>query len=394
MKIFNTLTQSVEPFTPLGDPVLAYVCGITPYDTTHLGHAFTYVSFDTLFRYLEYRGYKVRYVQNVTDIDDDVLRKAKELGIAWDDLGNREIERFWRDLDALNVKHPAVYPRATDEIPRIIELSQELIAKGYAYENQGYVYYDVRKDHDFGALARAVVLNDYETLLSVANERGNYPDDPRKKDPLDFVLWQAQAPGEPAWPSPWGPGRPGWHIECSSMSLHYLGQQIDIHGGGADLTFPHHTCEIAQSEHVTGKEPFVRYWMHIGMVYLDGEKMSKSLGNLILVSNLLKEYSPDAIRVMLLSHHYRQPWEATPQDMRDASETAELFARVRSLIGKDACGRDEDLEARFTAAMDDDLDTPTALTVLKQAATAILTNNDTQAGAQLLHLTSVLGLCV
>jgi cysteinyl-tRNA synthetase len=333
VNIFNTLTQSVEPFTPLGDPVLAYVCGITPYDTTHLGHAFTYVSFDTLFRYLEYRGYHVRYVQNVTDIDDDVLRKAGQLGMAWDELGNREIERFWRDLDALNVKRPAVYPRATDEIPRIVELAQELIAKGYAYENRGYVYYDVRQDRDFGSLARAVGLSDYQAMLSVANERGNFPNDPRKKDPLDFVLWQAQAPGEPAWPSPWGPGRPGWHIECSSMSLHYLGQQIDIHGGGADLTFPHHTCEIAQSEHVTGKAPFVRYWMHIGMVYLGGEKMSKSLGNLILVSNLLKEYVPDAIRVMLQSHHYREAWEATPQDMRAASETVELFSHVRSLVG-------------------------------------------------------------
>jgi cysteinyl-tRNA synthetase len=394
VNIFNTLTQSVEPFTPLGDPVLAYVCGITPYDTTHLGHAFTYVSFDTLFRYLEYRGYHVRYVQNVTDIDDDVLRKAGQLGMAWDELGNREIERFWRDLDALNVKRPAVYPRATDEIPRIVELAQELIAKGYAYENRGYVYYDVRQDRDFGSLARAVGLSDYQAMLSVANERGNFPNDPRKKDPLDFVLWQAQAPGEPAWPSPWGPGRPGWHIECSSMSLHYLGQQIDIHGGGADLTFPHHTCEIAQSEHVTGKAPFVRYWMHIGMVYLGGEKMSKSLGNLILVSNLLKEYAPDAIRVMLQSHHYREAWEATPQDMRAASETVELFSHVRSLVGCDASGEDADLEARFTAAMDDDLDTPTALTVLKQAATTVSANHDAQTAAQLLRLTTTLGLCV
>jgi len=178
------------------------------------------------------------------------------------------------------------------------------------------------------------------------------------------------------------------------MSLHYLGQQIDIHGGGADLTFPHHTCEIAQSEHVTDKVPFVRYWMHIGMVYLDGEKMSKSLGNLILVSNLLKEYSPDAIRVMLQSHHYRQPWEATPQDMRDASETVELFSHVRSLVGKDACGKDADLAARFTEAMDDDLNTPAALALLKQAATTVIANHDMQTGAQLLRLTTVLGLCV
>jgi L-cysteine:1D-myo-inositol 2-amino-2-deoxy-alpha-D-glucopyranoside ligase len=368
------------------------VCGVTPYDTTHLGHAFTYVSFDTLIRYLEYSGYKVKYVQNVTDIDDDVLRKAGELGVAWDELGRRETERYLRDMDALNVRRPDVYARATDEIPRIIEMVMGLVADGYAYVSDGFVYYDVRGDRDFGVLARAVGLNDYNAMLQVANERGNYPDDPRKKDPLDFVLWQAQAPGEPAWNSPWGPGRPGWHIECSSMSMHYLGPQIDIHGGGYDLTFPHHTCEIAQSEHYTGKVPFVRYWMHTGMVYQDGEKMSKSLGNLTLVSNLLKDYTPDAIRLVLLNHHYRYPWECFLEDLQLATQTVELFQHVRSLVGRDAQGEDTMLRNRFKAAMESDLNTPEAIQLLRKAAEAVVEHPDTNTAAEILRLTTVRGL--
>src|SRR5437764_7330903 len=219
MKLFNTLTQSLEDFTPIENTVRIYVCGITPYDTTHLGHAFTYVSFDTLIHYLEYKGYTVNYVQNVTDIDDDVLRKARELGMEWDALGVRETERFLGDMDALNVRRPTVYAKATLEIPYIIELVLALVEKGFAYEREGYVYYSVRKDPNFGVMAQAVGLNDYQSMLAIANERGNFPDDPRKDDPLDFVLWQAQAPGEPAWNSPWGAGRPGWHIECSSMAM-------------------------------------------------------------------------------------------------------------------------------------------------------------------------------
>ncbi len=250
MKLFNTLTQSLEEFVPLDDKtVRIYVCGVTPYDTTHLGHAFTYVSFDTLIRYLEFCGNKVNYVQNVTDIDDDILRKSRELGMSWDELGRHETERYLRDMDALNVRRPNVYARATQKTPTMIEIIQTLIARGYAYESGGSVYFSVKNDPEFGIMARAIGLNDYSAMLTIANERGNFPDDPRKKDPLDFVLWQAQASGEPAWPSPWGPGRPGWHVECSAMSMKYLGPQLDIHGGGADLAFPHHTCEIAQSEH-------------------------------------------------------------------------------------------------------------------------------------------------
>src|SRR5438132_1098817 len=341
MKLFNTLTQSLEEFAPLIDnTVRIYVCGITPYDTTHLGHAFTYVSFDTLIRYLEHLGYNVKYVQNVTDIDDDILRKAREVGMAWDELGRRETERYLKDMDALNVRRPDVYAHASQETPTMIEIIQVLLAKGLAYENAGSVYYSVSQDPNFGGMARAIGLNDYHAMLTIANERGNFPDDPRKRDPLDFVLWQAQAPGEPAWPSPWGPGRPGWHIECSSMSIHYLGPQLDIHGGGADLAFPHHTCEIAQSEHYTGKIPFSRFWVHTGIVDQDSEKMSKSLGNLTLVSDLLKNYSADAIRVTLLNHHYRYPWECFSEDLEVAMETVGLFEQVRTLVGTRVAGID------------------------------------------------------
>ncbi|BCL81901.1 cysteine--tRNA ligase [Ktedonobacteria bacterium brp13] len=392
MKLFNTLTQSLQDFAPIDDTVRVYVCGVTPYDTTHLGHAFTYASFDTLMRYLEYKGHKVRYVQNVTDIDDDIIRKSRELNMTWDELGNREIERFLGDMDALNLRRPAVYARATEEIERIIVLIQTLLERGFAYESEGCVFFDVHKDPEFDIMAQAIGLHSYQAMLTIANEHGNFPNDTRKNDPLDFVLWQAQAPGEPAWESPWGPGRPGWHIECSSMSMHFLGEQIDIHGGGVDLAFPHHACEIAQSEHVSGKAPFVRTWMHVGMVYQDGEKMSKSLGNLTLVRNLLKEYSADAIRILLDSHHYRYPWECFPQDLQNAAETADLFTQVRALVGPTPRGEDQMLRDLFEAAMDNDLNTPEVVLLLKHAAQDALEQKNTNLGAEVLHLTTVLGL--
>lgn len=394
MKLFNTLTQSLEDFVPIDNTVRIYVCGVTPYDTTHLGHAFTYVSFDTLIRYLEWCGHKVRYVQNVTDIDDDIIRKSKELGMTWDELGKRETARFLRDMDTLNVRRPDVYAKATEEIPNIIQFVQGLIERGYAYANEGCVFYSVKHDKEFGVMARAIGLNDYNAMLQIANERGNFPEDKRKQDPLDFVLWQAQAPGEPAWESPWGPGRPGWHIECSSMSMHYLGEQIDIHGGGFDLAFPHHTCEIAQSEHYTGKTPFVRIWAHTGMVYQDGEKMSKSLGNLTLVSELVKTYTPDTIRAVLQEHHYRLPWECFPADLQGAAHLVEMFMHVRSLVGRQLVGEDLLLRNRFKAAMDNDLNTPEALSLLRQAAEHVTANHDLNTGSEVLRLTNVLGMCV
>jgi len=397
MKLFNTLTQSLETFVPLTDTVRIYVCGVTPYDTTHLGHAFTYVAFDTLIRYLEFSGHKVKYVQNVTDIDDDVLRKARELGMQWDELGRRETERFLRDMDALNVRRPDVYAKATEEIPGILAMVTTLVERGYAYVSEGCVFYDVPHDPGFGGMAQSVGLKDYASMLEVANERGNFPNDTRKHDPLDFVLWQAQAPGEPAWASPWGPGRPGWHIECSAMSLHHLGEQIDIHGGGADLNFPHHTCEIAQSEHYTKKVPFSRIWAHTGMVYQDGEKMSKSLGNLTLVSNLLKEYTADAIRIVLQSHHYRYPWECFPEDLKNAAEAANTLQQLRAFIGSDLSNeQNEDttlLHNRFLSVMDNDLNTPEAILMLRKAAQLALAEHDGKLGSEVLRLTNVLGLC-
>ncbi len=392
MKLFNTLTQSLEVFTPRENTVRIYVCGITPYDTTHLGHAFTYVSFDTLIRYLEYKGYAINYVQNVTDIDDDILRKSSEVGLEWDELGQRETERFLRDMDALNVRRPTTYAKASLEVPYVIELALALVEKGLAYECEGYVYYDVRKDPDFGALAQAIGLKDYQSMLTIANERGNIPDDPRKNDPLDFVLWQAQTPGEPVWNSPWGPGRPGWHIECSSMAMHFLGEQIDIHGGGADLAFPHHTCEIAQSEHATDKAPFSRIWMHTGMVYQNGEKMSKSLGNLTLVGDLLKEYSADAIRLLLQSHHYRYPWECFPEDLRIAADTAADLKQVCTMLEYTQGGEDTMLRNLFHAAMDNDLNTDEAVLLLRHAAQNALESHNLDTGAEAVRLARILGL--
>lgn len=394
MKLFNTLTQSLQEFTPLGDTVSIYVCGVTPYDTTHLGHAFTYLTFDTLMRYLEYKGFPIKYVQNVTDVDDDVIRKARERGMRWDDLGNREIERFLGDMDSLNIRRPDVYARATDEIERIIELTKALIERGFAYESAGCVFFSVEKDPEFGVMAQAIGLNDYQSMLTIANERGNFPDDKRKKAPLDFILWQAQAPDEPAWESPWGPGRPGWHVECSSMSMHYLGQQIDIHGGGADLAFPHHTCEIAQSEHYSDKAPFVGTWMHVGMVYQDGEKMSKSLGNLTLIKDLLKDYDANTIRLVLQSHHYRYPWECFPEDLKIAAETTQALQQVRTLVGTKLTGEDTMLHNRFIAAMENDLNTPEVIQLLKQSSREALTEKNHNLGSEVLRLTQVLGMTI
>jgi L-cysteine:1D-myo-inositol 2-amino-2-deoxy-alpha-D-glucopyranoside ligase len=394
MKLFNTLTQSLQEFKPLKETVSIYVCGVTPYDTTHLGHAFTYVTFDTLIRYLEYKGQKVKYVQNVTDVDDDVIRKSRELGMRWDDLGNREIERFLGDMDSLHVRRPDVYARATDEIERIIELTKRLVERGFAYVSEGCVFFSIQKDPEFGVMAQAIGLNDYQSMLTIANERGNFPHDKRKRDPLDFILWQAQAPDEPAWESPWGPGRPGWHVECSSMSMYYLGQQVDIHGGGADLAFPHHTCEISQSEHYSGKVPFVGTWMHAGMVYQDGEKMSKSLGNLTLVRNLLKEYDANAIRLVLQSHHYRYPWECFPEDLKIAAATVQTLQQVRTLVGDKLTGEDTMLHNRFIAAMETDLNTPEVVQLLKQSAKQALEEQNQNLGSEILRLTQILGMTI
>src|SRR5579884_1436299 len=396
MRLFNTMTQQIEPLRPLGDEVTLYVCGITPYDTTHLGHASLNIVYDTLARFLRWRGQTVKYVQNVTDIDDDILRKSAELGMSWCELGERETERYVRDLQALNVAPPTYYVRASECISTILTLVEKLVADGHAYVRDGWVYFRVSSDPGFGKLADAAGYVGYSEWLTTANERGNNPDDPRKDDPLDFVLWQAQQPGEPAWPSPWGPGRPGWHIECSAMSVKYLGKQVDIHGGGADLVFPHHTCEIAQSEHATGVSPFVRIWMHCAMVELDGVKMSKSLGNLVLVRDLLPDYSPDAIRVLLLGHHYRAAWSYTEDDMRAAAELAAHLKQAVSATPHE--GEDTGVEAaqqarlEFIAALENDFQSPQALAALNRLAKHICASHSAAQITMLRELAGTVGL--
>ena len=369
MKLYNTLSKEVETFVPREDEVTIYVCGITPYDTTHIGHAFTYTFADILIRYLESKGLSVKYAQNVTDIDDDILRRAKEVGEDWLALGNRWTTHFIEDMQALNVRAPDFFPRATDAIPDIISWVQKLLEEGVAYESGGSVYYAVNAWPSFGELCAIPGPE----MLPIANERGNHPDDPAKRDPLDFVLWQAKAPGEPAWESPWGEGRPGWHIECSTLSTKFLGETIDIHSGGADLCFPHHECEIAQVEPVTNKRPFVRFWMHTAMVFYDGDKMSKSLGNLVWVRELLKLYSPDVIRLYLGKHHYRAEWSYSEAELKIASEEADLIREAIEV--KSGQGKSLDTswaEKKFEEAMENDLDTQIAVGVMVELAKEIL----------------------
>jgi L-cysteine:1D-myo-inositol 2-amino-2-deoxy-alpha-D-glucopyranoside ligase len=365
VKLFNALYGSIETFEPEAQTVTVYVCGITPYDTTHVGHAFTYTIFDILIRYLEFQGHPVQYVQNVTDIDDDILRQAKKVDEDWQALGDRWTAHFIRDMQTLNVRPPDHFPRATDFISPIISTIQQLVEAGVAYESDGSVYFHVEAWPEYGKLSRIP----REQMLSLANERGNIADDPKKRNPLDFVLWQARAPGEPAWDSPWGPGRPGWHIECSTMSSCLLGDTVDIHGGGADLIFPHHESEIAQSEGATGQEPFVRYWLHTAMVRHEGEKMSKSLGNLVMVRDLLKTWSPDGIRLYLASHHYRKPWSHSDQELEAAEQLAHRLRRaVTATRGTGTRLDPSGARAAFNAAMDDDLNTPAALATLERLA--------------------------
>jgi L-cysteine:1D-myo-inositol 2-amino-2-deoxy-alpha-D-glucopyranoside ligase len=394
MQLFNTQTGQVEDFTPRDGAVGMYVCGVTPYDTTHVGHAFTFLTFDILARWLRYKGIDVTYVQNVTDIDDDILRKAKELGVTWTELGDREIAKYLKDMEDLNWVPPDHYVRATDHIPEMLEITQALIDKGHAYVSNGNVYFSVASDPEFGKLSHIP----RDMMLPIANERGNTPDDPNKRDPLDFVLWQAWQDGEPSWDSPYGPGRPGWHVECSAMASRYLGPSIDIHGGGYDLVFPHHEAEVAQSENAFGVEPFARTWMHVAMVGYNGEKMSKSLGNLVLVSDTLKNYTADALRLYLFSNHYRTPWTFEDEEM---DRWATVAGDLVEAIDLPAYGIENELDVsadreRFLNAMDDDLNTPEAIGALRDIAAAILESpedDDTRAAQRSLReLGDILGL--
>jgi L-cysteine:1D-myo-inositol 2-amino-2-deoxy-alpha-D-glucopyranoside ligase len=376
MRLRNTETNAVQPLERRPQPLGIYVCGITPYDTTHLGHAFTYVVFDVLVRALRASGQAVRYVQNVTDIDDDIIRRARELGTTWDRLAVEETTLYERDMEALNVLAPDVFPKASQTIPKIIALIARLEAQGHAYRRDGNVYFRVGSVVDYGRLSRL----SREEMIKLSAERGGNPKDPRKQDPLDFVLWQASVPGEPRWESPWGDGRPGWHIECSAMALEHLGPQVDLHGGGADLIFPHHESEIAQSESATGVRPFARIWMHVGMLRYQGEKMSKSLRNLVIVRDLLPRYDADSIRVLLLRHHYREPWEYTEDQLDDA---AAWTKRLRAMADRSGHGSGNSVLA-VRAALEDDLDTARALRVLEDALGS--GEGDWRAAADLLGL--------
>jgi len=378
--IYNSLTRKKDKFVPRnGKKVKIYVCGITPYDTTHLGHAFTYVFFDILVRYLKHKEYDVIYTQNVTDIDDDVLKRAKEENRDWIELGNFWTDRFLKDMKLLNVLPPNNYVKATESITLMIRIIRVLIDKGLAYKKDGNVYFEVKKFKDYGKLSKF----DKRQMEILLRERGGNPDDSLKKNPLDFLLWQKSKKNEPLWKSPWpaspktrasrggGKGRPGWHIECSAMIKKYLGDQIDIHGGGRDLIFPHHESEIAQSESFTNKKPFVKFWIHTSMVLYQGEKMAKSLGNLIMVSDLLKSYRANEIRWLLLSHHYRVPWEFNYEEIIEVQKKVRLVMSKLRHSGNDlsrTARMTNNKMRQFESFMDDDLNTPQALNFISDLA--------------------------
>ena len=359
MKLYNTLAGEVEEFVPSdGQSVKMYICGVTPYSSTHVGHALSYVAFDVLRRYLEHLGYKVRHVQNFTDVDDKIILKAQEEGITPQELVDRFVEDFFRGMDALNVQRADVYPLATQEMTPIIDTIQNLVDKGYAYPGGGDVFFRVTKSKDYGKLSHRT--------LDGMQAGARIEVDPHKEHPMDFVLWKGAKSGEPSWERPWGPGRPGWHIECTSMAMTYLGESLDIHGGGQDLIFPHHENEIAQSEASTDAMPFSRYWVHNGLLQLGEDKMSKSLGNLVSLDEALANYSADSLRLYFLSSHYRSPLSYSEEGCAAMERSSD---RLRHVLARDGGGKGEsmdtgDYQERFLSAMDEDLNTPRALAVL------------------------------
>ena len=385
MRIFDTAQGRVVPFD-VGPTVRMYVCGITPYDSTHLGHANTYLTYDLLIRRLEDLGHTVEMVRNITDVDDSILPKARELGIDFLELAAHEMARFHSDLEALGTRPPVAEPRATESITAIIDLLERLLADGHAYTVDGTTWFDVTTAAEFGSLSGY----DDATMRQYSAERGGTPDDPRQRHPLDFVLWQRSLDDEPAWESPVGPGRPGWHIECSAMSWQHFGATLDLHGGGSDLIFPHHECERVQTSHGYGS-PLSRHWMHTGMVAYQGTKMSKSLGNLVFVSELLETNDPQAIRLALLGHHYRADWEWFDADIDDGQER---FDRIREAVQTGTGPDPAPTLAAVRAALDDDLDAPTARDVLDRFARAVLAGDgdDPEAGTGLAHAAGLIGI--
>ena len=375
VQLFDTARGEVVPFEP-GHEVKMYVCGITPYDSTHLGHANTYLTYDLLIRRLEDLGHEVKLVRNITDVDDSILPKARELGVDFLELAAAETARFHRDMLALNTRPVFAEPHATRWVADMVDLIEVLAQKGHTYAVDGTVFFDVSTFPSFGALSG---YSD-EHMIEFSAERGGNPDDPRLRNPLDFILWQPSLREEPAWPSPWGDGRPGWHIECSAMSMGILGPTLDLHGGGSDLIFPHHECSRAQSEAANGVT-FAKHWMHTGMVAYQGTKMSKSLGNLVFVSELSKIHDPRAIRLALMRHHYRSDWEWFDDDIEIGTRLLDRMHRAaHTAHGPDPSGYAE----RVRAALDDDLDAPTALGALTELANAILEGGDDPAAPTVL----------
>jgi L-cysteine:1D-myo-inositol 2-amino-2-deoxy-alpha-D-glucopyranoside ligase len=370
LKLYDTVRRSVVDFAP-DKEVLMYTCGITPYDATHIGHAFTFVSYDILQRRLIDKGHTVKCVRNVTDVDDPLFAKARELGVHYLDLAAGEEARFDADMTALNVLDVFSKPRASSAIPDIRKFIALVLDRGFAYQCGSSVYFDVTKFESFGNVSNY----DNETMLRYAAERGGDLANPEKRNPLDFVLWQPSAPDEPSWETIWGPGRPGWHIECSALALRDLGTTIDLHGGGSDLIFPHHECERAQSEAATGKQ-FVKHWMHVAMVFMDGTKMSKSLGNLEFVDRLRKTHDPRAIRLALISNHYRQEWEWTSSSMTNSLVRLKSWALAKNGDGDAGLAEVRD-------ALDEDLNVPAAIKVLDNAVAA---GHSIKASAKLLGI--------
>ena len=406
LRIFNTLTRHKEDFVPhVSGEARIYVCGVTVYDLSHIGHARSAIVFDIMRRYLRFRGYTVTFIKNYTDVDDRIIRRANEEGVAASVISERYIAEYQKDMASIGVLPADVEPRATEHIPQMVALIRRLIARGVAYVLEGDVYFEVRRFPSYGKLS-GKNLDELEAGARVDV-------DERKRDPLDFALWKASKPGEPAWPSPWGPGRPGWHIECSAMSMQYLGESFDLHGGGEDLIFPHHENEIAQSEGATGK-PFVRCWAHNGFVNLGSEKMSKSLGNTLWIREMVTRHDPEALRLYFLGTHYRHPLEYADERI---AESGRALGRLRALVEEaervarggpqppgtgDAALLDQ-VDAhfeRFVAVMDDDFNTPQALAVLFDLLRLLYASRGEGGGAgafvagvgKLVDLARVLGL--
>ena len=363
LRLYDTRRRGVFAFRPRGDVVTMYVCGVTPYDTTHLGHARTFLVFDVLARLLEARGKRVRYAQNVTDIDESILQRAARDGVDWKDLGRREERAFVKDMERLGWRAPDVMPHATAETRQMQDMIRRLLRKGAAYQVDGSVYFSVASAERYGELSR-LGRERMERILAAQDDFAL--DDPRRRDVRDFALWR-KVPSGPTWPSPYGPGRPGWHIECSAMSLHHLGERIDIHGGGSDLIYPHHENEIAQSEACTGKRPFVRWWMHVAAVRLNAAKMSKSDGNMVFVRDALERASPQAVRLYLLDLHYRRPFDHKERWLARSVDRQRALAARLGVGQVGPIGRDRPTRA-VLAALDRDLDTAGAIRELERQA--------------------------